>query len=409
MKKLHTFKSIILCFILLITANETIAQWSTLSTGTNLDFDKVHFTSTNVGFALPYKGPIFKTIDGGVTWDSLSSTTLNASQLFENQIWFINEDLGFISTHQGLNVVLLKTENGGLSWINITPEAGITGEMKVQFIDSQVGFIYSNFSNDDRFWITNNGGQSWLEKPLNFNLGSGSGNIPSMHFVNENTGYLFGGDGSFNYKGVIAQTTNAGQSWNLTTLPNINSLIRHLHFTSQDTGFAITGNGQIIRTNDGGNSWNNANDESELFFTNNLHGYAITDSNVYVTHNAGVSWNIDFTAPKGTVLSTIDFSDNQTVYISGSKGTILKKKLSLSINESSNTINPNIYPNPTSEKLFLTNNHLVISCDIYHVNGKKCISVNNGNPIDISALSGGTYLIVIHTKEQEHMLKFIKQ
>lgn len=76
-----------------------------------------------------------------------------------------------------------------------------------------------------------------------------------------------------------------------------------------------------------------------------------------------------------------------------------------------NELSFSIYPNPASNKIYLTNdNNVEISnIDIISIHGKVCIentrSINNS--IDISQLYSGVYFLKCHTKQGIYVSKFI--
>jgi len=70
-----------------------------------------------------------------------------------------------------------------------------------------------------------------------------------------------------------------------------------------------------------------------------------------------------------------------------------------------------IYPNPTSEKLFISfENNNIQSVSIFSILGTrvKNISASSVNSIDVSNLSKGIYFIEIHSTEGKIVKKFIK-
>ncbi len=110
----------------------------------------LYFTGMNIGYIVggnwsPDAMPIFmgsvilKTIDGGITWDSLVNI---ASSKMLNSIFFTNSNTGFIV---GSNGTILKTSNGG--------ETTIQENTKIQNIN-----IYPNPANNNVF----------IEIPSNF-------------------------------------------------------------------------------------------------------------------------------------------------------------------------------------------------------------------------------------------------
>jgi hypothetical protein len=67
-----------------------------------------------------------------------------------------------------------------------------------------------------------------------------------------------------------------------------------------------------------------------------------------------------------------------------------------------------IYPNPTDNTLFITENETPIAVTIYNVLGKEVLSINNTNNINVQALPSGVYVIRISDGVGQANRKFIK-
>jgi len=85
-------------------------------------FRSADFIDANVGYACGEGGLLMKTINGGNSFNLLTSGTTN--QL--SDIDFVDADTGYIGGTSGL---LLKTTDGGATWTTITT-TGITTEIK---------------------------------------------------------------------------------------------------------------------------------------------------------------------------------------------------------------------------------------------------------------------------------------
>jgi surface protein len=76
--------------------------------------------------------------------------------------------------------------------------------------------------------------------------------------------------------------------------------------------------------------------------------------------------------------------------------------------EEENLLAITIYPNPTSNTLFIKGNETPIKVAIYNVLGKEVLSVKNANNINVQALPSGVYIIRISDGIQQTVQKFIK-
>jgi surface protein len=76
--------------------------------------------------------------------------------------------------------------------------------------------------------------------------------------------------------------------------------------------------------------------------------------------------------------------------------------------EDENLLAISIYPNPTSNTLFISGNETPISVSIYNVLGKEVVSKKNTNNINVQALPSGLYTIRISDGIRQTNRKFIK-
>jgi len=117
----------------------------------------VCFPDHNTGYAVGSEGAIFKTIDGGTTWNSQSSST----SLNLYSVYFADLDTGYIVGDSG---IILKTVNGGVIW-DIQPSPTDQKLNAVKFPDANTGYIVGN--NGTILKTTNGGGTVGMsEKPV---------------------------------------------------------------------------------------------------------------------------------------------------------------------------------------------------------------------------------------------------
>ncbi len=119
--------------------------------------------------------------------------------------------------------------------------------------------------------------------------------------------------------------------WNWILPEPTGNILYSVYFTNRLTGYAAGALGTIIKTTDGGKSWDalssgTLNDLSEIFFINNSDGFAVGNSGTILkTHDGGFSWKV---IPSGTnsYLHDIVFPAGSTGYCAGLNGSILKSK-----------------------------------------------------------------------------------
>ena len=117
-------------------------------------------------------------------------------------------------------------------------------------------------------YYTTNGGATWIDDSLDskladnvipgVDLSRGGPDLNSIHFSDDNTGYIAG---EF---GIIFKTTNGGANFRASFIPGIGS-ITDMHFITADSGFLVSDMGQVRVTDNGGMNWYNDTAASNLF------------------------------------------------------------------------------------------------------------------------------------------------
>jgi hypothetical protein len=182
-----------------------------------------------------------------------------------------------------------------------------------------------------------------------------------MFFFDKLTGYAVGFEG-----GQLLKTTNSGTNWNNISNSFYNPLYS-VYFTSQDTGYAVGGNGMnsgtLIKTFNGGNTWSQATTSVQTF-------------------------------------NCIQFPDANTGYAVGTNGTILKYTTIVGLNEDLTEKSMlQIYPNPNNGTMSLSydlGENEEGTFDISDLTGRivfseKIIGGKNILPINTSQLEAGVY------------------
>jgi len=250
----------------------------------------VYFLNDSMGWAYTYgTGIIIKTKDCGITWEICAQL----DSIYFEQIQFLDQDNGWIC---GENGKILKTENGGFSWEDCSYKQhdGLVLFYAMHFFSSHEGFVGGMIiKNKEREYLllkTTDGGKSW--EPIKNNPQSMLYNIL---YIDDSTGFASGDR-------EIFKTTNRGGDWEVIYEDTIGSVkqIRGLYFLSKKTGWACSFSGKILKTIDGGKSWDveslTTNRLRSITFVNETLGYIVGDKNneptssLYITNDSGKSW-----------------------------------------------------------------------------------------------------------------------
>lgn len=206
------------------------------------------FVSSTEGWVVGDLGRVYKTADGGSTWQRQEAAgrdpMLGISCLDGKQAW--------VSSIAGK---VYKTTDGGATWtLQQTPAK--RNLFKVVFVSPQRGTAVGDFGT---IVHTEDGGATWQEVtlPEDFKLPDSaldSGVLPNdallygMSFVDENHGWI---SGEF---GTILATTDGGQTWKQQAT-GLESTLFGIDFIDQNTGVAVGIDSVILRTDDGGTTW----------------------------------------------------------------------------------------------------------------------------------------------------------
>jgi photosystem II stability/assembly factor-like uncharacterized protein len=214
---------------------------------------------------------------------------------------------------------ILKTINGGQSWsIIYTPSEKIEIS-SVYFINEQVGFC----AGDNIIFKTIDGGITWNKYIVN-NLG---GKMMQVYFITPQKGYvvcLFD---------KILKTEDGGTSWQITS-PMRN--IGYYSISGSTAATYVSGQGKIIKSTNQGASWselpNSPDDIFAMYFMDDRKGFAFGRGNysggdfghsygaIYCTDDGGINWRGSADEKEISTVLSASFPNHQTGYaISGNK------------------------------------------------------------------------------------------
>lgn len=237
------------------------------------------------GFAGDYSSVMF-------TWIPVQTpiTTISTEVVFTDSLH------GFASH---LDMGALRTTNSGLNWINYSFNDTLftTGFNSMHFIDNNTGWVVGGALQIRK---TTNGGINWVRQiPPNV-----AGILRSVYFADLNTGFAAGSKG-FPYMPFVCKTTNGGTSW-IEISPSIATAreLNDQYWFNANTGW-VCGYDVLLFTTNGGANFNNlyanippsGNGHIALLaidFINAQTGWIgaanLERNNVYKTTNGGTNW-----------------------------------------------------------------------------------------------------------------------
>jgi photosystem II stability/assembly factor-like uncharacterized protein len=310
-------KYFLILFLMLFT-NVLFPQWFPQYSGTNSFLSKVRMLDANTGFVIGDSSHILKTTNGGLNWIKLLTGTSHDD--YFTGIHFVNANTGYVcgGYMNGMGTSkILKTTNSGLNWQTLYQEPN-KFYFATCFINAQTGFVGGY---DGIYYKTTDGGTNWTQKQV-----TGVA-IWTIAFVNQNTGFIAG------QQGMLRRTTDCGETYTLISTGS-SARIASLFFTDEMHGYAVCDSEVVMRTTNSGLNWSwqklgTVFGYEAVHFVNQNTGYAVANwwdvasYKLIKTTNAGVNW-FTLAQGQGDPYFDIFFANEYTGWITGYNGLILK-------------------------------------------------------------------------------------
>jgi photosystem II stability/assembly factor-like uncharacterized protein len=317
MKLLIVITILIFSYILKVPHSE----WDTIKTDITEHLHDIEFINDSVGFIYSYgTGNIYKTTDEGSTWINIFKT----DSIFLEQIQFIDSHMGWICGEHG---TLLKTYDCGRSWSDLSIELKNKNLLLygMCFLNNSIGYLSGAVFSDDlfkpKFFFTKDGGHIWTEVYKD---------MPHM-VLNL---YKKGNDIFATGNGFIIRIDIGANEWHYVFRDTSETVgqIRDIEFANDNFGMAVSFNGKILVTGNGGKSFNyyelTKNRLRSIAFLESKKWIVAGDNNkndgavLYLTNDNGESWE-----------NSLDFPDihrvaltEKYIWIVGKEGLIARSK-----------------------------------------------------------------------------------
>jgi len=337
------------------------------------DYQEIFFSDDQTGWIISRYEGIFRTEDGGDTWDRIGEGTDGSF----NSVWFHGPDTGWMA---GSNGEIRRTGDGGQTWEQL--DSGTDERLReIRFADSQIGWVAGN---DGTILRTTDGGDSWVEQD------SGTDRtLNSFTVFDAQTAWAAGDDE------IILFTGDGGSTWSTQHLAEDISFrtpdLENIFTIDRDTVWAVGGYRQNVLT---------------MFST-----------------DGGLTW-ARVPVPEGWLLKNAHFTNSQSGWAVGESGTILRYSGPGSEAETPVSVHPGDpselvteleldqnFPNPfnpTTQIHYSLPEPSNVRLDVFNMLGQRvAVLVNEGKSagrhtvrFDASGLSSGVYFYRLQTGSQ---------
>ena len=394
-------KTIITTIAVFIASIGVHAQiWAPLTSGSTSNLKSINFPTSNVGYASGDNGTLLKTINGGTSWLSMTSSYPG---YFFWDIHFVNADTGFVcgESNPGTNPaglgIILKTTDGGINWTVCM--SGAAGPFRDLFVLNQdtvfvCGGAELRYS---KIYKSVDGGTNWTE------IGTSTFDrfIGGMYFLNSQKGFLGdyeSGMGTIHpFEAEWLNTTDGGASFTSNVIPSSSGYWEFsTDFPDQTTGYSTRSkySNAIVylrKTTDGGSNWT---ENAISGFTGYIYCLDFIDANtgfivggvgtIKKTNDGSSSW-ISETSGTTQDLHSVCFVNDTLGFAAGDNGIILKRSLTTGIADTKN-INTvfESYPNPFNGSTTINysiSKEATVELTIIDLLSNKIATIDSGNKL----------------------------
>ncbi len=402
----NVYLLLFLCLLIVYSACSQTYNWASIPGApyNAAKQDGIFFLNKDTGWVVNGSGKIFKTQNAGVNWIQQK----NSPGTYFRCVAFVNNQVGFAG-NVGMNYFpgvsdanpLYKTIDGGNSWSSVTASiTGVvpTGICAIQAVNPNVIYAAGRVGSPPIIMKSIDGGNNWVGTDLS----SQCKMILDVYFHSPDTGYVFAGSNAniAISNASILRTTDGGVSWtNVYTSARPYEIMWKAWFPSHETGYATiqsydSGSSQryVAKTTDGGISWlelplvNTGIRGFGVGFVNDTVGWVGGETIGYQTTDGGLTWsnkNIGQYANKFSVVN--NQSGTKTVYAVGlnvfkSTGVNTATLAAVIDEEQIDTGNAFVYPNPVHSGAYVSFSlekikTKIVKAELVSVNGKVCVSL----------------------------------
>jgi len=409
------------CILLAVSVHAQ--NWFQIPTGTTKQLNTIDFPSSTIGYIGGNDSLLLKTINGGQTWQEVNYSGITFYPDGEHfvKLQFITETIGFATV--GPYSGVYKTLDGGLNWQPLS--SNLCFNQGMYFFDENNGFIGGSgcFQGELVDQLVNG---IWSSATINSITWNFNDRITDIDFYGSNLGLASSAGGRF------LRTTNGGQNWDTIASPYgvdvpllsiliVDDTLAFAGYDQQDgAGFGL------LTSHDAGLTWSEEFGMATFYYPDYFGIHLAGNGKIYTGTNENFgSSGLIFTATSNhnwnyenvdhPIYDFSSYNDSIVFGIGDSGYLVTNVPLAiLHFNEQSTLeFNMNVFPNPTNGKLTIVAPEVLSTELNYQLVTTAGKLIDSGklehSQLDLTHLENGIYLLQITDGEAKYTNRIIKE
>jgi Uncharacterized protein related to plant photosystem II stability/assembly factor len=239
-----------------------MAQWTTQKSGTTTRPYGMKAVNEKIVWAVGMSGLVLKTVDGGTTWVSKTITeaasTNYAVEAFDSTTAWVTST----NATSGVDMKVWKTTDGGTTWKTVYSSPNGFGD-GIKFFDANTGILWGDPnpypSTAWEVMKTTDAGTTWTRLsgiPAADSVNGEYGSATSIETYGNNIWFV-GYSGAAGSKDKVYRSTDKGATWSVSqvTMAAGKSGSAYIAFSTPSRGLLVGLDSTVARTTDGGATW----------------------------------------------------------------------------------------------------------------------------------------------------------
>ena len=278
------------------------SSWQKLTSGTTNNLTKIIFIENKNGFILGSNKTYLISTDAGESW--IDKSIQVTKELLCIDFYDLNHGIALSGSQNSIEI--FKTVNGGETWEvqSSSPFNVLWSPPYIHYQDSNHVTLIISATGNTGVFRSSDGGDIWSYIWWSPESISTSGGFDDAIFLDSTTGFLIGRKGrTSSYSSYLFKTTNGGDNWQEISIPNHLPPQRSIYMVNNTIGYVVGANGfgnspdslqlsAAYITTDGGIQWhkqisNYPNKLNDVFFADSIKGIIVGNKGTILCTTTG--------------------------------------------------------------------------------------------------------------------------